>query len=98
MWSQDCIIFNGEEDAGIDMVCEAMESQDWQPIMMWVDVYAGKSIIHTAYYTNTLYDFKMVGYMVSEKEYREVYQLLGTAGEYVDCVRRGIYFPVDNRE
>lgn len=98
MWTQDCIIFNGEEDAGIDMVCEAMESQDWQPIMMWADVYAGKSIIHTAYYTNTLYDFKMVGYMVSEKEYREVYQLLGTAGEYVDCVRRGIYFPVDNRE
>ncbi len=87
MSTRDALEFEGKEDEGIRLIQEAVlnEETGW-PIMLWVDTYETKNIIHVSYITG-LYDFEQAGYLIEEDNCVQVYRIRGNANWYVDCVR-----------
>lgn len=57
------------------------------PMALWAETYEGKNIVHVLYMTG-LEDYKVMGYLVEESDYRTVYEIMVDASYRVEQERR----------
>lgn len=77
MGTVDGLSMNGEEDEGLSQAKEAAFCKSGA-IMMWVDDWQGENIV-TVMYRTGLEDFEIVGYLVEEEGYEQVYRIEAAA-------------------
>ena len=81
---------NEEENRGIAMLLEAMESSADTPVALWADAYEGKNIVNVLYMTG-LDDYRIVGYLVEEMDCGKVYEIQVDAIYKVEQERRIVF-------
>lgn len=81
---------NEKENRGIGMLLEEMESSADTPVALWADAYEGKNIANVLYMTG-LADYRIVGYLVEETDYRKVYEIQADAAYRVEQERQIVF-------
>lgn len=89
MGTVDGLSMNGEEDEGLSQTKEAAFCKPGA-IMMWVDDWQGENIV-TVMYRTGLEDFEIVGYLVDEEGYEQVYRIEAAAVYGVTSSRMSPY-------
>lgn len=84
------IIHADDEQGGIAMFLEEMEENADTPVALWVETCEGKNIVNVLYMTG-LDDYRVVGYLIEENGYSEVYEIQVDAFYKTEQERRAVY-------